>query len=224
MKSTLAGLFGRSPFHAMQHHMDLVTSCSRELAPLLAAASEGDLKTVEAIKERINSLEHDADTAKHEIRSNLPKSLLMPVDRRDLLEILHTQDSIADTVQDVAELLVLHPVPAPEGFGDRLKGFAETVVETVEKCHEIIGSLDELLELGFRGRQVDRVEGLIDELGRLESQTDAQGMELARILFGQHADLNAATFVMWHDLIRRIGDVADHAEDVGDRLRLLLAR
>lgn len=224
MKSTLAGLFGRSPFRPMQHHMKLVADCAEELVPLLAAASAGDVATIERTKARIDELEHEADSAKNEIRTKLPRSLLMPVDRRDLLEILHTQDSIADTVQDVAGLLVLQPTPVPSTFGERLSVFAETVVETVRKCQETIESLDELLELGFRGREAERVESLIDELGRLESKTDQQGIELAGILFRRHSDLNAATFVLWNDLIRRIGDVADHAEAVGGRLRLLLAR
>ena len=224
MKSTLAGLFGRSPFRPMQHHMTLVANCAEELVPLLAAASAGDVEAIESIRARIDELEHEADSAKNEIRTKMPRSLLMPVDRRDLLEILHIQDSIADTVQDVAGLLALQPTPVPSAFGGRLGDFAGTVVETVRKCRETIESLDELLELGFRGREVERVEGLIDELGRLESETDKQGMELAGILFSRHSNLNAATFVLWNDLIRRIGDVADHAEGVGDRLRLLLAR
>ena len=224
MKSTLAGLFGRSPFRAIQQHMDLVAKCSLELGPLLAAAEEGQSEALEAVRVRVDTLEHEADTAKHEIRTSLPRTMMMPVDRRDLLEILHTQDSIADTVQDVAGLLCLHPVPSPEAFGDRLRIFGETVVETVEKCHEIIGLLDELLELGFRGREADRVEVLIGELSDLESKTDDQGMELAGVLFGQHANLDMATFVLWHELLRRIGDVADYAERVGNQLRLLLAR
>ena len=224
MKSTLVGLFGRSPFRPMQHHMDLVARCAHQLVPLLDAAARHDFPTVETIKERIFTIENEADVAKNEIRANLPRSLLMPVDRRDLLEILHTQDSIADTVQDVAGLLILHPAEVPAGFGERLGPHARRVVDAVDTCHEIIGSLDELLEVGFRGREVQRVEALIDELGSIESETDDQGMELAGLLFGQHADLDIATFVLWNELIRRIGDVADHAEAVGDRLRLLLAR
>ena len=224
MKSTLAGLFGRSPFSAIQHHMDLVAKCSQELIPLLEASSQGQFEVLEATRERIDSLEHEADSAKDEIRSGLPRSLLMPVDRRDLLAILQTQDSIADTVQDVAGLLSLHRAPAPAAFGESLSLFAQTVVQTVDKCHEIINSLDELLELGFRGREVERVESLIDELNALESETDAQGMELAGILFRHHEDLDKAAFVLWNELIHRIGDVADHAESVGNQLRLLLAR
>lgn len=223
MKSTLAGLFGRSPFRPMQGHMELVSQCSRELVPLLEAATRNDFESVEAIKERIVELEHAADAAKNEIRSHLPRTLLMPVGRRDLLEVLHAQDSIADSVQDVAELLTLHPVPVPESFGERLGAFGRRVVDTVTKCQEIIDSLDELLELGFRGREAGRVETMIDELSALESETDTQGSDLARTLFAQHAQLDTATFIQWHELIRRIGDVADYAEDVGNRLRLLLA-
>ena len=38
----------------------------------------------------------------------------MPVDRRDLLEILDLQDSIADTAQDIAGMMVARPMTLPE--------------------------------------------------------------------------------------------------------------
>ena len=224
MKSTLVGLFGRSPFGAMQHHMDLVTRCAGEVVPLIAAAIDGKSDELFAARERVDTLEHDADKAKDEIRGGLPRSLLMPVDRRDLLAILQFQDSIANAVQDVAGLLCMHPVPAPAALVDDLPAFAETIVAAVEKCHEIIGSVDELLELGFRGREVDRVEALVDELSALESKTDKQGMALTAVLFRDYSNHDVAIFVQWFELLRKMGNVADSAESVGSQLRLLLAR
>lgn len=223
-KSTLAGLFGRSPFRPMQEHMRIVAKCAAEVVPLVQSVMAGDQGAVEEAKERIFRLEGEADDVKNEIRSNLPKSLFMPVDRRDLLEILHAQDSIADTAQDVAGLFVMRPLEVPEPFQELLPRYAARVVDAVRKCEEVIQELDELLETGFRGRQVDRVLEMIDQLGAIESETDDDGMELAARLFRLDDELTVGSFLLWHDLIQRIGDIADFAEDVGDRLRLLMAR
>ena len=43
-------------------------------------------------------------------------------------------------------------------------------------------------------------------------------------LFAQEDDMNPVSVIMWYRLIQWIGDLADYAEKVGDRLRLLTAR
>ena len=48
--------------------------------------------TKQKIVDEICRLESEADEIKNDIRGHLPKSIFMPVDRRDLLEILILQD------------------------------------------------------------------------------------------------------------------------------------
>ena len=67
-----------------------------------------------AAKERIFEKEAEADRIKNDLRGALPKSLFMPVDRRDLLEVLQMQDSIADTAQDIAGLLIERRMEIPD--------------------------------------------------------------------------------------------------------------
>jgi len=222
-KSPIVNIFGRSPFKPTQKHMEVVEECAAELVPLVEAFLGGDLKRVEICKERIADLEHQADQVKNEIRTHLPKSLFMPVDRRDLLDLLHAQDSIADTAQDVAEFLTLKDLKVPPSFGELLPAYVDSAVRAARQCGRVIGELDDLLEMGFRGREADRVEEMVATLSAIESENDAQGMELARRLFAEEG-LRPADFFILYELIRRIGDVADYAEDVGDRLRLLIAR
>ena len=220
----IAGLFGRSPFKPTQQHMEAVEKCAAEVIPLFEALLAGDGEAVAEGKRRIFSLEHEADEIKNQIRAHLPKSFFMPVDRRDLLDLLHAQDSIADTAQDVAGLVTLRPLEIPEPFRDLLAAFVERNVAAVHQCAKIIDLLDELLELGFRGREADQVEGMVEELSRIESESDDQGMELTRLLFEHGEEMSPPTFFVWYELFQRLGDLADFAEDVGDRLRLLVAR
>jgi len=148
----------------------------------------------------------------------------MPVDRRDLLEVLQMQDSIADTAQDIAGLLVERPMEIPEPMQELLMVMTRRCVDACDQSAKIIEELDELLEMGFRGRQVDRVEAMVDELGRIEDETDEQGLALTKILFQHEDEMKPVSVMMWYQLIEWIGDLADYSEKVGDRLRLLIAR
>ena len=148
----------------------------------------------------------------------------MPVDRRDLLEILQMQDSIADTAQDIAGLLIERPMEVPESFQEPLRTLTRRCVDVCEQSAKIIEELDELLEMGFRGREATQVEQMVNELNLIEDETDELGIELTRRLFAQEDSMNPVSVIMWYQMIQWIGDLADYAEKVGDRLRLLIAR
>lgn len=222
--STFAGLFGRSPFKPMQEHMRTVKKCSAQVTKLFEALCDGDQKKVEAIKERIFALENEADTIKNRLRSHLPKSLFMPVDRRDLLEVLDLQDDIADTAQDIAGLLVARKMDVAEGMRQPLLNLVRRCVDACDQASRIIERLDELVETGFRGPESEAVIEMVDHLNGIESDTDQMGLELTQSLFAHEDDMNPVSVVFWHDLIVMIGKLADDAEKIGNRLRLLLAR
>ena len=223
--SPLANLFKRSPFKYLQEHMRVVLECAHEVPPLFEALGSGDQERLKAISARIFEREAAADSIKNELRASLPKSLFMPVDRRDLLEILQMQDSIADTAQDIAGLLIERPMEVPES----IPGASAHPDAPLRRCMrlqsaKIIEELDELLEMGFRGREATQVEEMVNELNLIEDETDELGIELTRRLFAQEDSMNPVSVIMWYQMIQWIGDLADYAEKVGDRLRLLIAR
>ena len=112
--NTFSKMFGQSPFTSLQEHMRVVVACAAEVRPLIEALSAGDQQSVIAVKDKIFELEAEADRIKHDLRANLPKSLFMPVDRRDLLEVLQLQDAIANVAQDIAGLLIERKMSIPE--------------------------------------------------------------------------------------------------------------
>ncbi len=223
-RNTLSRLFGKSPFTALQSHMRVVLECAREVKPLIEALAQGDEARVIAAKDRIYEREAEADRIKNELRLHLPKSLFMPVDRRDLLEVLHLQDTIANTAQDIAELLIERQMTIPDFMQEPLIALTERCIDTCEHSASVIGELDELLAMGFRGREVDKVDAMLKELNDIEDETDELGVALARALFDHEDEMKPVSVMMWYRLIEWIGDLADYAEKVGDRLRLLIAR
>ncbi|MFQ5698255.1 MAG: TIGR00153 family protein [Myxococcota bacterium] len=217
-------LFARSPIKPMQEHMHVVRDCVAEIVPLFEAACAGDLEGVRACQHRIDELEGSADRLKNDLRAHLPRRLLLPVDRRDLLEILDWQDSIADTAQDISDLLVLREMTVPGSMRPSLLDLCRAVERTCRRAGDVIDQLDELVELGFRGREAERVAGMIDEVCALEGETDRMGRALERELFRIEGELPPVHVMFWYRLIDWIGNLADHAEKVANRLRLLIAR
>jgi len=219
-----ASLFGRSPFKPMQEHMGIVVQCAAEVPPLFEALSAGDSAKVTEIKDRIFELEQQADDIKNALRAHLPKSLMMPVDRRDLLEVLDMQDSIADVAQDIAGLLIERPMEIPAPLKEPLLALTRRCVDACNQAKKIVGELDELVSTGFGGRESEAVSAMVDELNKIETETDDMGMELTHRLFAEEDRMKPVSVMFWYQLIQWVGDLADYAEKVGNRLRLLMAR
>ena len=220
----MSGLFGRSPIKPLQEHMYRVYMGIKHLEPLVEGMiNEDHAKVLSAQKEIIKG-EHDADEMKRDLRTHLPKGLFMPVDRRDILDVLIRQDTIANQAKDVAGLIVGRKMQLPEEMRAPFLAFTVRCIETVKKSLATINELDELVETGFRGLEVDRVEAMITELGAIESETDEMQDELRSTLFKLEEDLFPVDVMFTYRLIEWVGNIADNAERVGSRLSLMLAR
>ena len=215
-------LVGRSPVGPMQEHMRVVVACAHEIVPLVEAMASGDTAAVRERRAAIDDLEHEADRIKNEIRNNLPRRLMLALERRDMLEILDSQDSIADVTQDIAELVDQRGMVLPPPLVEPMTALAARVVAACDQGQKVINELDELVETGFSPRETARVETMISELGRIESETDELQDRACRVLFGLEDELGVAT-VYWHQIILWIANLADLSERVGNRLRLLMA-
>jgi len=220
----IASLLRNSPFKPMQEHMRAVKECVNEVPSLFDALLADDQEGVIAAKDRIFAAEQKADDLQNALRNHLPKSLFMPVDRRDLLDMLEMQDTIANSAQDIAGLMVERNMEVVDAMRDPLKALVTACVETANHAATIIEELDELVEMGFSGREATQVGDMLEKLNTMEDETDDLGMALTKLLFDHEDDMKPVSVIFWYQLIQWIGDLADYSEKVGDRLRLLLAR
>ena len=136
--SPLMKVFGQSPFKPLQQHMRVAVNCANEVPGLFAAVHDDDMEKVEKIRQQIYAFENEADDIKNELRTHLPKSIFMPVDRRDLLEILDLQDSIADTAQDIAGMMVVRRMKLPQPVHQPMLALASRCVDA---CNQPIGKV-----------------------------------------------------------------------------------
>jgi len=222
--SYLTGIFGASPVEPMQSHMDKVFACVSELIPFVEAVlAEDDAKVLE-LKKKISHMEREADKLKKSLRMQLPKSLFMPVSRRDLLEVLTMQDKVANRAKDISGLVAGRKMRLPESMGALYLDFTKRCLDACAQAREAIHELDELLEAGFRGNEVDLVIKMLKELDRIEADTDRLQAELRQTLFEIENELPPVEVMFLYKMIEWTGDVADRAQRVGSRLQILLAR
>jgi len=223
--STITSLFGaHAPFGELQAHMRVVNECASHTPALMQALVDGDKDTLKEKAKLIFDLEDQADSLKHACRLHLPRRLFMPVDRRDLLDVLHFQDIIADRAEDIAGIFLQREMPTPEAMKEPLVRLTRTCVEVVEMTTRVIELFDELLEVGFRGRVVEQVEELVTEINTAEGEADRLERELSRILFSLEGELDVMSVVLWYQVLEWIGDLADYAEKVGNSFRLIIAK
>jgi predicted phosphate transport protein (TIGR00153 family) len=219
-----ASLFGRSPIGPMQQHFAKAHECAANLVPFFEAVMAQDWVKVEEIQQSMSVMEHEADKLKKSVRLHLPKSLFLPVPRSDLLELLSVQDKVANRAKDIAGLMLGRQMTIPQELQPLIRAFVQRSVDASAQALKAMNELDELLVTGFGGREAVLVESMVMELEQIERDTDTMQIEVRRALFKLEKDLPPVDVMFLYKIIEWIGDVADRAERVGNRLEQLLAR
>lgn len=219
----VASIFGSSPVRPLENHAGVVFACAKKLSDFFKAATAGDWETAAVAHEAIVTLEQDADDLKKEIRLHLPRSLLMPVPREDLLELLLVQDRIANRAKDVADLVISRRMEVPAEITKQFLVFVKRNIDAAKKARNSVRELDELYTAGFRGAEVELVSSLIEELDVIETESDALQSDLRASLFEVESKLPPVDVIFLYRAIELTGEIGAMSERVGRRLELLLS-
>ncbi len=223
MANLLANIFGSSPVVPLEKHVDVSYQCTKQLNGFFEAAIAGDWDKASEYRKAIERLEHEADDLKKEIRMHLPKSLFMPVARQDLLELLLVQDKMANRTKDVSGVVLGRKMQIPAPIAEDFLTFVNRNVDAAKQARKSVRELDELFTSGFRGAEASLVESLIEELDRIETETDNMQADLQGSLFEIEDTLDPVSVIFLYQVIELTGEIADMAERVGRRLELLLS-
>ncbi len=219
---TLARLFGRSPFAPLQAHMTKVAACVDEIPALFGFLEKGDYEKVMALCEKISRLEHEADLTRNNIRNDLPTTLLLPVARENVLEMLSLQDDIADKAEDIAVLLSLRDLKIDPLISQDFHLFLAKNIETFHEAHKIIQELSELLESSFGGTEAAKVKKMVESVAFKEHESDVLQQKLLQIFFRKLDALPFPEFFLWLKVVQEIGRLSDISEALANRVRMTL--
>ncbi|WP_174590852.1 TIGR00153 family protein [Methanocella conradii] len=221
---SLLGLIAKSPFKPLSEHAEKVRITVWKMSDAVNAYVEGDKARVDALYHEISSLEHDADNVKHEIRQNLPSSNIMPVDRADTLSYLKQQDDVANSAENVAEMLTIKMVDMPPAVKDVILRLNAEVLKTVEEHVSASNKIITVLDTAFSPEKVKEAQELINKVDTQKHTVDVTKLEAMRSIYDNEDKLGPVGVYHLLTLIKELGWVAEHAESSSNRLRLMIAR
>jgi predicted phosphate transport protein (TIGR00153 family) len=220
--SIISKLFGKSPFEPLYLHMCKVKKCVDLIQPLMRAFIDEDFDKITEITKLIFKAEHEADLMKKEIRINLPKGIFLPVARGDILRFLKEQDNIADATEDLAALLAMRRMKIPTELKDELQNLVDEVIEAFNLTMKVSSEIKLLAETSFGGAEAHKVMEMIEEIKIKEWEADKAQMRAAQMMFSLEDQLDPVSVMMWMNIFRELGNLANHAENTGDQLRIML--
>jgi predicted phosphate transport protein (TIGR00153 family) len=217
-------LFAASPMKPMKSHMQKVQEGVQLLPAFFDAVFAENWGEMMKLQKQIRAIENEADELKKILRLNLPSGLFMPVARIDLLNLLSDQDRLVNKAKDIAGLVTGRRMSFPPAITDDMKAYLTRGIDAAIQAGKAINQLDELLESGFKGKEVEIVEEMINELDNIENDADVLQIKIRRKMFDLEEQLPAVNVMFFYKVIDWIGDIADDSQRVGARLELLLAR
>lgn len=222
--ASIFNIFGRSPISSLQEHMKKVTLCAQALDPFFQAVLELNWEAANLARKKVAELEHEADQIKRDVRSNLPKGLFTAVDRVDILELVSLQDIIANRAKDIAGVVLGRHMHIPAEIVHDFTMFLKRCIDATLQANQAIHELEELQEAGFSGREAHIIAKMIVELSDIEHETDELQVKIRTLVFKIEKDYPPVDMMFLYRIIEWIGELADKAQNVGDRLHMLLAR
>jgi predicted phosphate transport protein (TIGR00153 family) len=173
---------------------------------------DGDLEEAKRMALETHRAEGEADDVRREVEIELLSGALLANSRRDVLELIESVDRLANSGEATLDGLLVERFEIPEAIRD-------AVSQIADRTATIVGEVDAAIEALFRNpsavvehtREIERLEGVIDRLER----------DALKNVFGMKIDL--ARQLQLRDFVRQLVEISDRAEDLSDRLDILVA-
>jgi predicted phosphate transport protein (TIGR00153 family) len=221
-------IFAESPFKQLQSHMDLITDCVKQLKPVFDRLIQRDFPALLEAQKALNLREQEADQIQKKIRLTLPKSIFTPVSRWEFVQLLSEQDRIASCAKRIAQVVNLRKLLFPKLILGHYLKLLNLSIESVTQVRTIVFELDELIENGFQGREVQSVQQMIEKLDRLDGETEQLEQNIYHELFEyetsdtcQHSEID---LIFLYKILDWTAELNNRAQSVGHRFENFLVR
>lgn len=214
----------KSPFDQLVEHMGKVRECIELLTNGLIRYYKGDYSGFSELADRISAFEHDADIIKGNIRNHLPNSLLMPVDKGKFLWALREQDAILDHAENLVQMLDMRHTKIPNELQGIFIEHINLVAETVKTMENAVENIKDLVESGFIKKEREETKGFIHKVHEAEYNADQKKYDLTKKIYQMEKKLEPMDEYHLLKIADWVDDIADHAENVADWLRSMIAR
>ena len=214
----------KTPFTQLYEHMEKVCEATYILKDGLIPYYKGNYKGFSDVAKKISDIEHDADVIKTNLRNHLPSTLFMPVDKGKFLRAIREQDSIIDHMDNLARMLDMRHTKIPKLMQDEFSDHLEVVIKTVEAMKEAVCNIMDLVETSFVKKEREQTKEFIYKVQKLEQEADEKKYIATKSIYKLEKKLNPMDVYHLLKIVDWIDDIADHAENVTDWLRAMIAK
>jgi len=222
--SLIGQLFGTSPCGPLIQHTKKVHECVSLVAPLLEACIAADYDKIHTLQDQVSKIEYDADVIKQGIREHLPKKFFLPVERGDLNRFLHSQDEIADYVEDFAVILFIRKTKIHPELVEAMREFVQQILTVTDKLLAAADQIDELVETTFGGAEAELVLKQVSGLNQEEWKADRMQRKLCMKIYGLESELDPITILFYEKMLHALSGIANASENTGEILRQMIVK
>ena len=221
MRVPFISSFISAPFEKLVAFCSKVQEGMKALREAVLAYLNEDYEHFDAWTNKVISIEQEADEMKRQIRNSLPRGVFMPVDKFQFFTLLRELDQILDRAEDIVVWLSFkRGMVIKEIKGDLLE-LLDTSIEAVEILCGVVKMTTEAF--GFIKKRREEIKQEIRSVRYKEWESDQIAQCMIRRLF----TLEGYDFLTIHHILRAsayVGNIADHAENAADIIRVMIAR
>lgn len=223
MSFNILDVFASPPVSPLQAHMEACSRSAVLLGPYFLELAEKKWDAALMYQSEIANLEREADLLKVDFRVNLPESLFLSFSRDLLLDLLSRQERIANTAKDIAGITLGRQMAIPASITQDFHHFLDRCVQAVQQAKEAICQLTQIIQSGHCQKEVEVLITLIRKLNDTEHETDELQIGLRQAIFSLESTLSPIDTFFLYQIIEKIGCLADYADQIGTRLKVLNA-
>ena len=192
--------------------------CVREAIDLFGEATEncirdGDLEARKRLALATHQAEGRSDEVRREVAKILIEGTLLPISRRQVLEIVERVDTLANAAEASLDYFIDQQVEVPEGHRPAL-------LAILKETQEVFDNVEHAVHRLFSPRRA----GLLEYVYRIdqgETRIDALEREFIGCVFRSDLDLSRKLHLRGY--AETLVEVSDRAEDLSDSIALVAA-
>lgn len=165
-----------------------------------------DYRDVPGRFQKLTDAEHAGDHVTHQILEKLNKTFVTPLDREDIHALTIDLDDIIDSIELVADRLLLYRIERPTDL-------MISMVRLLERCCE---QIDQAIPLLRNPRRMKEILAHSIEINRLENEADKLNRTALSSLFDHPRDV--LEVIKWKEVYDTLESAIDMTEDVADQL------
>jgi predicted phosphate transport protein (TIGR00153 family) len=186
--------------HFELHARKTVEGCTL----LLALMNTEDATSIRDQASAIADIEHECDRITHAVVAQLRTTLITPLDRNEIYQLISRMDDVMDFVEAASERFALYDIYEP-------------TVEAAKLAAVLLACAEHVLEAVTAVRNIKHPQPILDrciEINRLENEADSQLRGALAQLFRNERDPIA--IMKWKEIYELLETATDRCEDVAN--------